>query len=137
MTPSDSADDSAGDIRSVLHAVSTVIRDWLGLVALESRLAGLSVARMLSLAIFAGLALFSAWLLTLGAVILICASLGYSLVGLLIAVALFNLVLGCLFISLIHKLSANLLFPATQQSFKRQPQPEEIEDSNVPVSPTV
>jgi len=111
--------EEGGDVHSLMHAASALFGDWVGLVALEGRLAGLSAAGMLAFAILAGLCLFSAWLFLLGAVILLLAPLGYSWPGLLAAAAALNVLLAAALIFAIRKLSANLLFPATQQSLRR------------------
>jgi hypothetical protein len=97
--------------------LSRIVHDWIELIALESRLAGLSVAAMLALGVLSGLMFASAWLLVAGsAVSWLHASSGYSWSSLLLAAAVVNLLLGVVLALSIGRLSRHLLFPAMRRS---------------------
>ena len=96
--------------------LSRVVHDWIELIALESRLAGLSLAAMLALGMLSGLMFASAWLLMAGSAVSWLHASGYSWFSLLLAAAMVNLLLGVVLALSIGHLSRHLLFPAMRRS---------------------
>lgn len=104
-------------IRAWRAALADTLSDGLRLLALEGRLAGLSLATMLGLALLAALLIASAWLALLAALLIGLNHWGLPWwVGLLLVAAL-NLLLGGLLIRRIIRLSRNLLFSASRRQF--------------------
>lgn len=104
-------------IRAWRAALADTLSDGLRLLALEGRLAGLSLTTMLGLALLAALLIASAWLALLATLLIGLNHWGLPWwAGLLLAAAL-NLLLGGLLIRHIVRLSRNLLFTASRRQF--------------------
>ena len=100
---------------SLLRTFRSIIGDILGLLALEARLAGLSIAAMLGLGVAAGLLFITAWLLFVAGIAYSLVDLGLGWGGALLITALLNIVLGVFLVRLIFLFSRNLLFKATRR----------------------
>ncbi len=96
----------AGVGRSALAELSGTVE----LLATEGRLAALSLAAMLALALAAVAFILATWLALAGALTVWLISLGYPATIVLLGVAVANLLLVWLAIILIRALSRNLLF---------------------------
>lgn len=102
-------------IRAWRSALADTLSDGLRLLALEGRLAGLSLSAMLGLALLAALLIASAWLALLATLLIGLNHWGVPWwIGLLLA-AVINLLLGGLLIQRIIRLSRNLLFTASRR----------------------
>lgn len=98
------------------QSCSQVLAHGLRLLALESRLAALSLSAMLGLAILVALLLCSAWLFTLLALSFWLVESGVMGWGLaLISSALVNIALSFVLMFLLRQLSANLMFSRTRK----------------------
>lgn len=115
--PDPAADTSISDVAGVLAgSISAVFSKSLRLLALESRLAALSLSTMLCLAVIVALLFTSAWLALLAAAavwLVQMTSIGWGLA--LALAALFNVVLIFPVMLLIRRLSRNLLFNASRR----------------------
>lgn len=110
--------------QSVTGLTETLLDRCGGLVriiALESRLAGLSLAYMLVLAIISAVLLVSAWLLFNAAFAIWLASSGWSILKVVLLLAVFNLAATGGAVLVLRKFSSNLLFTGSRtQLFARQ-----------------
>ncbi|MBI2778670.1 MAG: hypothetical protein HYX62_02615 [Gammaproteobacteria bacterium] len=100
---------------SLLRTFRSIVGDILGLVALEARLAGLSIAAMLGLGVAAALLFITAWLLFVAGIAFSLVDLGLGWGLALLITALLNIALGVILIRLIFVFSRNLLFKATRR----------------------
>lgn len=91
------------------------IRGGVELVATEGRLAALSLAAMLAMALAAVVFIIATWLALAAALTVWLVSLGYSAVVVLLGVAAANLLLAWLAAIAIRALSRNLLFERTRR----------------------
>lgn len=96
-------------------ALAEVVDTSLRLLALESRLAGLSLSAMVMLALGVALLLASSWLFFMAALAVWLVSMGLSWTVVLVGVGVSNLLLSLPLFYLIERLSRNLLFPATRR----------------------
>ncbi len=100
---------------SLLRTFRSIVGDILGLLALEARLAGLSIAAMLGLGVAAALLFITAWLLFVAGIAFSLVDLGLGWGLALLITALLNIVLGVILVRLIFVFSRNLLFKATRR----------------------
>lgn len=115
--PDDDPTSLSQAIRAWRAALADTLSDGLRLLALEGRLAGLSLATMAGLALLAALLIASAWLALLATLLIGLNHWGLPWwIGLLLLAAL-NLLLGGLLIRRIIRLSRNLLFSASRRQF--------------------
>ncbi len=105
------------DVRGVLAAIGTVVRDGLTLAALEARRAGVGLAVMVALGVAAGLLLVTVWLLLVAAAVLGLGRAGVPAPLALLAVAALNLAMAGLLAFVVVRLSRRLLFNATRRQF--------------------
>jgi hypothetical protein len=110
--------------QSVTGLTETLIDRCGGLVriiALESRLAGLSLAYMLLLAIISAVLLVSAWLLFNAAFAIWLSSSGWSILSVVSLLGIVNLAATGAAVLALRKFSSNLLFTGSRtQLFTRQ-----------------
>ncbi len=91
------------------------------IIALESRLAGLSLAYMLLLAIVSGMLIVSAWLLFNAAFAIWLASSGWPALSVMLLLGLVNLAAAAAAVLVLRRFSSNLLFTGSRtQLFTRQ-----------------
>ncbi|MFZ5594794.1 MAG: hypothetical protein ACOY4D_11175 [Pseudomonadota bacterium] len=99
----------------LLRTFRSIASDILGLLALEARLAGLSIAAMLGLGVAAALLFIVAWLLLVAGIAFSLVDLGLGWGAALLITALLNVILGAILVRLIFVFSRNLLFRATRR----------------------
>ncbi len=116
-------------VLGLVRSLAGVLGAALHLAALETRLAGLSLAAMLALAVAGALLLATAWLLTVAAVAVFLVRLGLAWELALLLAAGLNVALALPMITAIRRLSRNLLFSATRGQLHPEAPPEP------PVSP--
>lgn len=93
--------------------IRDLLGDALGLLALEARLAGLSLAGIVAAAVAAAFAVLAFWLLLQAGLIVAFGRLGIDVLWLLAAFALLNGAGALLLLLAIRRLSRNLMFKAT------------------------
>jgi hypothetical protein len=92
------------------------------IIALEGRLAGLSLAYMLLLAVFGAVLVVSAWLLFNAALGIWLAGKGWPVLGVTLALGVANLVAAGVAMMALKKFSNNLLFAGSRHElFDRHP----------------
>lgn len=107
--------DSAG---SLWHELQGLLHDHVALAALETRLAGTSLVRMMVAGLMVAALLVSAWLLLMGAGVLWLVNVGVSpTIALLLAIVA-NLVLALILRDRIRRQGRNLQFPRTVRSLR-------------------
>jgi hypothetical protein len=107
--------DSAG---SLWHELQGLLHDHLALAALETRLAGTSLVRMVVAGLMIAALLVSAWLLLMGVAVLGLVSVGVApTIALLLAIVA-NLVLALILRDGIRRQGRNLQFPRTVRNLR-------------------
>lgn len=106
----------AQGFRGLLGATTDFINSSVALVALEGRLAVLSLIVMLATGIFAAMLLVSVWLFLLAAIAFSLVHSGWPWEGVLVGMAAANILLAGICVLLIRRLSRNLLFTATRRT---------------------
>lgn len=109
---------TAGDI---VLAITRLIGHALALLALEGRLAIVSLIAMLAAGVVATIALVTVWLFLLGAAAAQLVAAGWSWPGVLLTLAGANVILALLCGLIIRWLSRYLLFPETLRALRRKP----------------
>lgn len=104
-----------GSVAEFKSTLAAALLQGLRLAALESQLAGLSLAAMLGLAVVAALLLVSTWLLLLAAAALWLIQRGWTPAGALLLIAGVNLVPVPPALLAARRLSRNLRFDATRR----------------------
>lgn len=102
-----------GELRGAAH-------DRVELAALETRIAGESLARMVAAGLLVGLLVLSAWLALLGAGVVVLVAAGMSTAAALLLVALVNVAAAAALVFFVRHLAHNLSFPGTVRSLKHQ-----------------
>lgn len=117
-------DDSRPGLLQEAHALWSALRgvahDRVELAALETRIAGESLARMVAAGILIGLLLLSAWLAILGAAVVGLIAAGMHPAWALLLAALLNLTGAAGLYFLVRKLARNLAFPGTVRSLRNE-----------------
>lgn len=90
------------------------------LFGLEARLAGLSAAKILGLAIAAAFTVIAAWLFLQGALVVWLSQLGLNLGLALLLFAVLNIAVTALLAWLVIRSSRNLTFAATRRALKKE-----------------
>lgn len=116
------------ELSSTLAAARATFSNFLDLIALETRGAGLALMWMIVWGLVAALCIIVAWLGLMTALGLWAVSLGFSPIATVVAIAAVNLVAGAGLIKLCIYLSRALLFPAVRRqvsgpSAVQQPRP--------------
>jgi uncharacterized membrane protein YqjE len=108
------------EARSIWSDLRGVAEDRVRLAALETRVAGESLARMVAAGVLAALLAVTAWLAIVGAIVLALIRAGMPAIGalLLAAAASIGGAVGLYFF--IKGLSRNLTFPATVDALRRR-----------------
>lgn len=120
--PTDADDQQPGLLEHALGAAQAarlLVADAFGLIGLEARLAGLSLAGIVVAAIAAAFALMAFWLLGQAALVVALTALDLPPALMLLALAVFNLLLAALLLVVIRRLSRNLMFKATGETLLR------------------
>lgn len=116
------------ELSSAFGAARAALSNFLELITLEARSAGLALVWMVVWGLVAALCIIVAWLGLMTALGLWAVSLGFSPIATVIAIAVVNLAAGAGLIKLCIHLSRALLFPAVRrqvagQSPVQQPPP--------------
>jgi len=116
------------ELSGTLAAARATFSNFLDLIALETRGAGLALMWMVVWGLVAALCIIAAWLGLMTALGLWAVSLGFSPIATVVAIAAVNLVAGAGLIKLCIHLSRALLFPAVRRqvsgpSAVQQPRP--------------
>ncbi len=102
------------EARSLFTEVRGLAQDRLKLAALETRLAGQSVVRMLIAGVVAAVMVISAWIALVGmGVVALVVYAGLSTVAALAIAAIANIAAAATLYFAIRKMSRNLAFPRT------------------------
>ena len=111
----DSEPDLIATAGQLLQAVRSAIDQTFRLVAQEARLAAVSLAGIIVLGVFVGVAVVAAWLLVAGAGVVWTVQAGLGWVPALLFCAIFNIGLAVVAWFGIRWLSRNLLFRASRR----------------------
>lgn len=102
------------EARSLFTEVRGLAQDRLKLAALETRLAGQSVVKMLIFGVVAAVMVISAWIALVGmGVVALVVYVGLSMVAALAIAAAVNIAAAAALYFAIRKMSRNLAFPRT------------------------
>lgn len=117
------------EARTIWSELRGIAHDQLELAALETRLAGESVVRMVCAGVLIGVLLISAWLALLGAAVVVLIAAGLSPPLALLLAAVVNVAAAGLLYLGIRRLARNLAFPATVRSVKpdRPPMQQQLQ----------
>jgi len=110
-----------GEVAGVLDSVRESLSNFLDLVTLEARRAGLALFWMVAWAIVAAVCIITTWLGLMAALAMWAVSLGLLPIAAIILIAILNLVAGGVLIRVCVGLSRGLLFPATRRQLARDP----------------
>jgi hypothetical protein len=108
------------DLSSAFVAARAALANFLELVALEARSAGLALVWMVVWGLVAALCIIAAWLGSMAALWLWAVSLGFSPIPTVIAIAVVNLAAGVGLIKVCIHMSRALLFPAVRRQVAGQ-----------------
>jgi hypothetical protein len=116
------------ELSSALDAARAAVSNFLDLIALEARGAGLALMWMVVWGLVAALCVIAAWLGLMTALGLWAVSLGFSPIATVIVIAVVNLAAAAGLIMMCIRMSRALLFPAVRrqvsgQSSVQQPPP--------------
>jgi len=103
------------ELSSALAAVRAAVLNFLDLIALEARGAGLALMWMVVWGLVAALCIIVAWLGVVTALGLWAISLGLSPIATVIVIAMVNLAAGAGLIKMCTQMSRALLFPAVRR----------------------
>lgn len=108
------------EARALWGALRGVAHDRVELAALETRIAGESLARMVAAGILIGLLVLSAWLALLGAGVVGLIAAGMHPAWALLLAAVVNLGGAAALYFLVRRLARNLGFPGTVRSLRNE-----------------
>ena len=103
------------ELSSALDAARAAVSNFLDLIALEARGAGLALMWMVVWGLVAALCIIATWLGLMTALGLWAVSLGFSPIATVIVIALVNLAAGAGLIKVCIQMSRALLFPAVRR----------------------
>lgn len=103
------------ELSGVFASARAALADFLDLVSLEARRAGLSLMWMVACGVVAAVCIVSAWLGLMAALVIAAVSLGCPLLAAVLAVALINGAAGGLLIYRGISISHDLRFSATRR----------------------
>jgi hypothetical protein len=109
------------ELTGMFASVRAALSDFLDLLTLEARSAGLALMWMLVCGIIAAACIISAWLGLMAALVIGVVSLGYSPLLAVIAIALINGAAGALLIYRGISVSHDLRFSATRRQLSGKP----------------
>lgn len=101
------------ELTGMFVSLRTALKDFLDLLSLEARRAGLSLMWMIACGVAAAVCLVSSWLGLMAALVIVAVSLGLPLLAAVFAVILINGAAGGLLIYRCISISHDLRFPAT------------------------
>lgn len=103
------------EVTALWHELRQLAHDQLGLAALETKQAGVSLAMMIGLALVAAILLVTAWLTLIAGGVLWMMDSGAAWPWAILAAIVLNVGGAALLIMVIRHKSRNLLFPATRR----------------------
>ena len=109
------------EVAGVLDSAAESLSNFLELMSLEARRAGLALFWMVAWGAVAAICIVTTWLGLMAALAMWAVSLGLPPVAAIIGVALLNLAGGAILIRVCVGLSRDLLFPATRRQLARNP----------------
>lgn len=109
------------EARSLWSDLRGIAQDRLQLAALETRVAGESLARMVGAGVLAALLVVTAWLAIVAAIAVALIAAGVPTAIALLIVAIANIGGAVALYFMIRKLAHNLSFPATVRSLRKDP----------------
>lgn len=115
------ADGILGGIAGAFHSLRQVFAGLFRLFALEVRRAGLTLVWMVALGAIAAMLVVAAWLSLLGAAAFWAVSLGATWTGVLLVMALANLLVAATSVLVCMAMSRDLLFPSTRRQLEVPP----------------
>lgn len=113
-----SAGPATSSVADLARVIAAFVGEVLTLLALEGRLAVISLIVMLAAGVCAAVMLISVWLLLMGTIAAALVADGWPWVGILPLLALANLVFALICGLVIRRLSGNLLFSASRRSLR-------------------
>lgn len=103
------------ELSSALASARAALSNFLDLMSLEARRAGLALMWMVAWGLVAAVCIVAAWLGLMAALAMWAVSLGFPALAAVIAVAVINLVAGAVLIYVCIGMSRDLLFSATRR----------------------
>ena len=103
------------ELSKALASVRAALSNFLDLISLEARRAGLALMWMVAWGVVAGICIVAAWLGLMTALAMWAVSLGFPPIAAVIAVAGINLVAGAVLIYMCICMSRDLLFSAIRR----------------------
>lgn len=121
--------------RSLYNIINVIIGTYFKLISdvfkifnLESLLAKKSLIKIIILALFAGVILFSTWLSLLGLLLIYLIQLHYGWIISMSAIALLNILILLIIVFIIMRLKNNLSFSATRRQISKFRNKESVDD---------
>ena len=108
------------ELSSALDAARAAVSNFLDLIALEARGAGLALMWMVVWGLVAALCVIAAWLGVMTALGLWAVSLGFSPIATVVVIAVVNLAAAAGLIMMCIRMSRALLFPAVRRQVSGQ-----------------
>jgi hypothetical protein len=103
------------ELSNALASARGVLSNFLDLLSLEARRAGLALMWMVAWGLVAAICIVGAWLGSMAALAMWAVSLGFPPIAAVIAVAVINLVAGIALFCICNRMSRDLLFSATRR----------------------
>lgn len=103
------------ELSSAVASARAALSNFLDLLSLEARRAGLALMWMVVWAVVAAICIVGAWLGLMAALAMWAVSLGFPPLAAVIAVAVINLIAGAVLIYVCIRASRDLLFSATRR----------------------
>ena len=103
------------ELSSAFAAARAGASDFLDLISLEARRAGVTLMWMVAGGLVSAICIAAAWLGLMAALALWAVALGFPPIGAAIAIAVVNLAAGAVLIKVLIGMSRALLFPATRR----------------------
>jgi hypothetical protein len=107
-------------LSSALAGARTALSNFLELVALEARRAGLALMWMVAVGVIAAVCMVVAWLGLMAALVMCAVAWGFPAIAAVILLAVIHLLAGAVLIYLCIGLSRDLLFSATRRQVAGQ-----------------
>jgi hypothetical protein len=103
------------ELSNALSSARAAISNFLALIALEARRAGLALMWMVILAFIASICIVTAWMGVMAALAICAVAFGLSPTAAVIVIAMINLFAGAMLINACISISRDLLFTATRR----------------------
>ena len=103
------------ELSSAVASARAGLSEFLDLMSLEARRAGLALVWMVALGLVAAVCMVATWLALMAALAMWAIALGFPPIAAVLAVAALNLLAGCGLIYVCIGISSDLLFSATRR----------------------